>query len=99
MKKTTPAVDAKAKAAAANAGDPRIIVRIELTPQAKSGYGDVAERLGRTQVATTARLIEWFAGQPEGVQAGILGQYPQAIEADVARLLLARMTPPAARKG
>lgn len=68
----------------------RIIVRIELTPQAKAAYGAVAERYGRTQISTTARLIEWFAAQPQGVQAAILGQYPAEIEADVARLLLDR---------
>jgi hypothetical protein len=66
----------------------RIIVRIELTPAAKAGYAKVADRYGQTQIATTSRLIEWFAGQSEGVQAAVLGQYPKEIEADVARLLL-----------
>lgn len=66
----------------------RIIVRIELTPAAKTGFAKVAERHGQTQIATTSRLVEWFAGQSEGVQAAILGQYPKELEADVARLLL-----------
>jgi hypothetical protein len=69
---------------------PRIIVRIELTPAAKSGFSRVAERDGRTQIATTSRVVEWFASQPETIQAAVLGQYPKEIEADVARLLLTR---------
>jgi hypothetical protein len=69
---------------------PRIIVRIELTPAAKTGFAKVAERDGRTQIATTSRVVEWFSNQPETIQAAILGQYPKDIEADVARLLLDR---------
>lgn len=68
----------------------RIIVRIELTPAAKSGFGKVAERMGQTQIATTSRLVEWFAAQSEGVQAAVLGQYPKDVESEIARMLLAR---------
>lgn len=73
----------------------RIIVRIELTPAAKSAFGNIAEKTGRTQIATTSRLIEWFSNQPDSIQAAVLGQYPKEIEADVARILLDRAETPA----
>lgn len=72
----------------------RIIVRIELTPDAKRRLMDVSKRFGMTQIAATSRLVEWFAGQSELVQAAILGQYPSEIESDVARLILQKMANP-----
>jgi hypothetical protein len=73
----------------------RIIVRIELTPDAKRRLMEVSKRFGMTQIAATSRLVEWFAGQSELVQAAILGQYPSEIESDVARLILQKMANPA----
>lgn len=72
----------------------RIIVRIELTPDAKRRLLEVSKRFGMTQIAATSRLVEWFAGQSELVQAAILGQYPSEIESDVARLILQKMATP-----
>ena len=69
----------------------RIIVRIELTPDAKRRLMDISKRFGMTQISATSRLVEWFAGQSELVQAAILGQYPTEIESDVARLILQKM--------
>jgi hypothetical protein len=43
-----------------------------------------------TQVATTSRVIEWFAEQTDLVQAAILGLYPESIRAEVAQLILKR---------
>ena len=74
----------------------RIIVRIELTPDAKRRLMDISKRFGMTQISATSRLVEWFAGQSELVQAAILGQYPSEIESDVARLILQRMAGAAA---
>src|SRR2546423_7577620 len=70
---------------------PRIIVRIELTPSAKEHLTSIAKRNGMTQVAVTSRLLEWFATQSELVQAAILGHYPHAIQAEIAELILKRM--------
>lgn len=72
----------------------RIIVRIELTPDAKRRLMEISKRFGMTQIAATSRLVEWFAGQSELVQAAILGQYPSEIEGDVARLILQKMASP-----
>ena len=75
----------------------KIIVRIELTPAAKANFGQVAEQTGRTQISTTARLIEWFSGQPDTLQAAILGQYPKELEPAIARLLLDKLPPAPAK--
>jgi hypothetical protein len=71
---------------------PRIIVRLELTPSAKEHLHTISRRNGMAQVTVTSRLVEWFATQSELVQAAILGHYPHAIQAEIAELILKRMT-------
>jgi hypothetical protein len=87
----TPSTAAATPRKPAGAAPPRIIVRIELTLEAKRRSAAVADKFGMTQISATSRLVEWFAVQSETVQAAVLGQYPQEIEADVARLILGRM--------
>ena len=70
---------------------PRVIMRIELIPQAKSGLEKLCERLGMTQVATTSRIVEWFCKESDLVQAAVLGLYPEDLRADVATMVLKRM--------
>ena len=70
---------------------PRIVLRVEITAQAKQRLSDLTQRNGMTQVAVTSRLIEWFANQPDTIQAAILGRYPKEIEPEIARLILNRM--------
>ena len=69
----------------------RIIVRIELTHSAKDHLTAIAKRGGMTQVSVTSRLLEWFAEQNELVQAAILGHYPNAIQAEIAEMILKKM--------
>jgi hypothetical protein len=69
----------------------RVIMRIELFPQAKDHLTDLCNRLGMTQVAATSRLVEWFCEQQDVVQAAVLGLYPEDIRADVAAMVLKRM--------
>jgi hypothetical protein len=69
----------------------RVIMRIELYPEAKDGLTGMCDRLGMTQVASTSRIIEWFTAQNDVVQAAILGLYPKDIRADVAELILKKM--------
>ena len=69
----------------------RVIMRIELSPPAKSGLAKMCEQLGMTQVATTSRLIEWFSEQNDLVQASVLGLYPADIQADVPTMILKSM--------
>jgi hypothetical protein len=70
----------------------RVIMRIELNPSAKKALTDLCDHLGMTQIATTSRIIEWFAAQPDVVQAAILGLYPQDIRGEVAEIILKRLT-------
>lgn len=69
----------------------RIILRIEITPDAKENLTGFCSKVGMTQVAAMSRLVEWFAEQSDVVQAAILGLYPADIRADVAKLILKRM--------
>jgi hypothetical protein len=69
----------------------RVIMRIELYPEAKQGLSDLTDRLGMTQVAATSRVIEWFTTQNDVVQAAILGLYPKEIRAEVAEMILKKM--------
>jgi len=69
----------------------RIIVRIELTPEAKHQLGAMCRKAGMTQVALLSRLVGWFARQPEMIQAAVLGHYPPEVEHEIARLILKHM--------
>jgi methyl coenzyme M reductase beta subunit len=69
----------------------RVIIRIEISPQAKNRVNELSRQNGMTQVAMTSRMIEWFAGQSELIQAAVLGRYPKEIEVDIAKLILQRM--------
>jgi hypothetical protein len=69
----------------------RIIVRIELTPGAKDRLNDLSDKAGMTQVAMLSRLVEWFANQPDIIQAAVMGHYPPEIQVDIAKLILKRL--------
>lgn len=70
----------------------RIIIRLELTPQAKQALENTCNKNGMTQVAVSSRLVEWFAQQSEMLQAAVLAHYPKELEADIARLILNRIS-------
>ncbi len=70
----------------------RIIVRIELTQSAKEALNDLTDKVGMTQVALLSRLVEWFAHQPDMIQAAVLGQYPVELQTDIAKLILKKMS-------
>jgi hypothetical protein len=69
----------------------RVIMRIELLPEAKKGLTDMCDRLGMTQIAATSRIIEWFTTETDVVQAAILGLYPHDIQSDIAKMILKRV--------
>ena len=81
-----------------NSPSRRVIMRIELLPEAKDGLTGLCDRLGMTQIATTSRIIEWFTTQSDVVQAAILGLYPQDIRAEVAEMILKRMASDSKKK-
>jgi hypothetical protein len=69
----------------------RIIVRIELTPEAKSQLSVMCQKAGMTQVSLLSRLVEWFSRQPDIIQAAVMGDYPAEVEAEIAQMLLKHM--------
>jgi hypothetical protein len=69
----------------------RIVVRLELTWRAQAELRRVTERTGCTQMTVSSRLIEWFAKQPDVVQAAILGQIPDDVLPEVIELALKKM--------
>lgn len=69
----------------------RVVFRIQLTTEAKKRLLDISEQLGITQIAISSRLVEWFASQPDLIQAAVLGLYPDLIKQDVATLILNRL--------
>lgn len=69
----------------------RVVFRIQLTVEAKKRLLDISDQLGITQIAITSRIVEWFASQPDLIQAAILGLYPDLIKQDVATLILNRL--------
>jgi hypothetical protein len=70
----------------------RVVFRIQLTSEAKERLLGISDELGITQIAITSRLVEWFASQPDLIQAAILDLYPQSIKQDVAKLILDRLS-------
>jgi len=69
----------------------RVIMRIELSPSAKKKLTDFSKNRGMTQVAVASRLVEWFAKQPDAIQAGVMGQYPSELTPDIAEMILESM--------
>jgi len=70
----------------------RQVIRVELTPLGKNRLYDAVACRGMTLALSIDALTAWLGRQPAGVQAAILGQYPDEIAADVATLVLQRMT-------
>jgi hypothetical protein len=62
----------------------RVILRAELTPQAKTGLEKICDARGMTQVSVMSRLILWFASQDGRIQHAVLGNTGE----DPSKLLL-----------
>jgi len=67
---------------------PRVVMRIEVSPQAKAALEDYCTRGDKIQSRAVSRLLEWFAKQPDIIQAAIMNDFPEAILADVNKALL-----------
>jgi hypothetical protein len=70
----------------------RVIMRVELLPEARDGLAEHCDRVGMTQVSTTSRLVEWFCQQDFRVQAGVLGLFPDEARAEIPTLILKNIT-------
>ena len=67
-------------------------INIELADGAKEQLEEIRTRTGMTQKELVARLIDWFASQDRVVQQIILRQIPDEIAADVAKMMLEKMS-------
>lgn len=66
-------------------------INIELAEGSKNQLEVVRNRTGMTQKELVGRIINWFSQQDRTVQQIILGQIPQEIAVDVAKLMLEKM--------
>jgi len=69
----------------------RVIMRIELFPEAKANLTASCDKRGMTQVAITSRVIEWLCSQNDVIQAAVLGLYPEDIRAALPAMILKNM--------
>ena len=69
----------------------RVIMRVELDPQSKDRLDEFCEQTGMTKIAAVSRLIDWFCGQGDTVQALVQGLYPRLIEGDIAQIILEQL--------
>jgi hypothetical protein len=72
----------------------RIIIRIEVNPQAWERIQQMIAHRGMTQLSAISRAMDWFGNQSELVQAAILGHYPQSLQKDIGDLILKEMLKP-----
>jgi hypothetical protein len=69
----------------------RIIMLIQLTPEACLALHHKTNLFGMTQIAFVSKAIEWFLTQPEHIQASILGLYPSECQPDIIREYLKQL--------
>ena len=65
---------------------------LSLTHEANHRVAKIAERTGLRDDDIIKRVFGWLASQDEIVQAVALGQIPQVLRSDAARLILDRLT-------
>lgn len=69
----------------------RVILRAELTPQAKTGLETVCDKRGMTQLSVVSRLVLWFSRQDDAVQKAVLGETDDDAAALLKQDLLRRL--------
>lgn len=70
---------------------PRIILRIEISPRARSALEAYCIGAGKIKMRAMSQLVEWFASQPPMVQASIMNDFPPSIAAEANRMILKRI--------
>jgi hypothetical protein len=69
----------------------RIIIKIEITPDAQREYQNAQKGFGVKEVAATSKIVRWFCDQDERIQLSILSVHPEDVAFDVKAALLRRM--------
>jgi predicted transcriptional regulator len=70
----------------------RAVIRIQLDPQAKRLLDQLCEQRGMTQIAVLSRAVSWLTRQNNLIQTAILGGLSPEDQAELAKLLLKRMS-------
>jgi hypothetical protein len=66
----------------------RVIMRLEVVPQARDSIALVVARNGMTNVTVHSRVIQWFVSQPEMLQVAILGLLPEGTQFEIGEEVL-----------
>jgi hypothetical protein len=66
----------------------RVIMRIEVLPEAKQQLAYFCKRTGMSQVATSSRLVDWFCRLSDVIQAAILDVYPVNVRTQLPSMIL-----------
>jgi len=74
----------------------RNVIKISVTPSAKTVIADIAEKNGMREMWVASRVYEWFGAQDDVLRKAILQVLPEGYEVDVVRMALEKF---AAAKG
>ena len=69
----------------------RAVIRLQLDIAAKQQLDKLCEKRGMTQIAVLSRLVKWFAGQDEMIQASVLGLLSDEMLGDLGKTLHQRL--------
>jgi hypothetical protein len=69
----------------------RPVIRLQVDLPAKQALDALCELRGMTQISVMSRLVNWFVGQDEVVQATILGLLSESAIASLPRTILQRI--------
>lgn len=69
----------------------RVILRADLTPQAKTSLESVCHRRGMTQLSVVSRMILWLSRQNDSMQKAVLGRSDDDASALLKQDLLRRL--------
>lgn len=69
----------------------RVILRADLTPQAKTSLEGVCHRRGMTQLSVVSRMILWLSRQNDSMQKAVLGRSDDDASALLKQDLLRRL--------
>jgi len=69
----------------------RAVIRLEMESTSKKQLDEVCEKRGMTQIAVLSRLMKWFGGQDEMIQASVLGLLSEKMLGDLGQTLHQRL--------
>ena len=82
----------KSSSMAAPTGAKRAVIRLQLDIDAKRKLDDLCDKRGMTQISVLSRLVKWFGGQDDVVQASVLQLLGPELLGDLSSKLLERLS-------